>query len=137
MFDLGRTAPESVPLPELNREYFFFNLLGELSSKSSDGLVRVWRGEQGVRGLQGLKGEPGPISSALPKNINQSATPVMSLVSQISSAKITLSNSELLAGLVLDFSVMGILSLGSSNNGRMSVVILVGGNVTITIALFC
>jgi Collagen triple helix repeat (20 copies) len=59
MLDLGRTAPESVPLPEPAREYFFFNLLGELCSKSDDNTVKIWRGKDGDKGAAGVAGPVG------------------------------------------------------------------------------
>jgi hypothetical protein len=159
MLDLGRTAPGAVPLPEENRGFVFFDLAGNLCHKKDDGSVTIitagrdgldgargqrgadgipgqdgengLKGDKGDQGDQGLRGENGS-DAVPPSRVATQSSASISAVSVVSLGVLNLTAGEIAAGAIVDLSVFGVCAVGSTQNGRMSIRLLINGNLVAT-----
>ena len=155
MLDLGRTDAAAVPLPEPNREFVFFDLQGRLAHKSDDGSITLITsgvdglpGAQGVPGLpgrdgldgqNGLKGDKGDAGDQGVPGLNGADAVLGSMANGQQSASITIAGAvlslgvlnltaaEIAAGASVDLSAFGVCAVGTTQNGRMAVRVLVNG----------
>jgi hypothetical protein len=159
MLDLGRTDKGAVPLPEENRGFVFFDLAGNLCYKKDDGSVTIitagrdgkdgaegrrgadgvpgrdgqngLKGDKGDRGDQGVPGKNGADAVPTSRMLSPFSSSI-SAVSVVSLGVLNLTAGEIAAGAIVDLSVFGVCAVGSTQNGRMSIRLLINGNLVAT-----